>query len=148
MRMTEAMIVSMTVPMTVAEPGVGAGFRVEASLEAFHAEPPLAQQAGQDAVLQEHQLVGVQLHRHMAVTEVVRRLQQRQGIPCAHPHHRLRCRLHQHQLMTVRSSEPFPGLESLATGQLQQEITAAGAAAMPPQPGALIGRERQTQNRR
>ena len=142
------MSVAMTLAMTVAEPGVGTGFRLEASFEAFHAESPLAQQAGQDAVLQQHQLMGVQLHRHMAVTEVVSRLQQRQGISCAHTHHRLRCRLHQHQLMTVRSSEPFPGLESLATGQLQQEITAAGAAAMPPQPGALIGRERQTQNRR
>ena len=139
---------SMIVSMTVAEPGVGTGFRLEASFEAFHAESPLAQQAGQDAVLQPHQLLGVQLHRHMAVPVVVSRLQQRQGISCAHTHHRLRCRLHQHQLMTVRSSEPFPGLESLATGQLQQEITAAGAAAMPPQPGALIGRERQTQNRR
>ena len=50
--------------------------------------------------------------------------------------------------MTVRSSEPFPGLESLATRQLQQEITAAGAAAMAPKAGALIGRERQTQDRR
>jgi hypothetical protein len=139
--MSVVVVVAVVVAMAVAEPGVGAGFRVEASLKTFHAEPPLAQQAGQDAVLQEHQLVGVQLHRHMAVPEVVGRLQQRQGIPCAHTHHRLGCRLHQHQLMPVRSSEPFPGLESLATGELQQEIAAAGATAKAPQAGALIGRE-------
>jgi hypothetical protein len=50
--------------------------------------------------------------------------------------------------MPVSSSEPFPGLESLATGELQQEIAAAGATAKAPQAGALIGRERQTQDRR
>ena len=137
-----AMGVTMTMTMTVAIPLVGAGLRPERRGEALHLQPPLTQQISQHGVLQQHQLIGVEFHRHVAIAKVVGRLQQAQGIGSAHAHHRLRRGLHPHQGAGVIAAQQLTGLQGRAAGQLQQHGAATGAAALTAQAGALICRQR------
>ena len=123
------------------------GFRPERSLEAFHLQAALPQEVGQDAVLQQQQLIGVQLHRHMTVTEVIGSLQKGEGIRCLHAHHRLGRGNHLHQGDAVGTAQQFTRLQGSAARQLQQQLPAAGAAAQAAQAGALIRRQRQLQGR-
>jgi hypothetical protein len=57
----------------------------------------LAQQIGEHRILQDAQLAGAQLHRHMAVAQVIGRLQQGQGVGATHQQQRFRRRFHPHQ---------------------------------------------------
>ena len=138
-------VVPRTMAMAMPQPGIGAGLRLKGSLQALHLQAALAQQPSQNAVLQQHQLISVQFHRHMAIAEVVSRLQEGQRLSAADAHHRLGSRHHQHLGGTRGAQQAVAGLQGLTAGQLQQQVTAARTAAMPPQAGALIGRERQLQ---
>ena len=120
---------------------IGTGLRPEGRIETLHLQLPLPQELRQDAVLQEHQAVGMQLHRHVAIPQVISRLQQGQGVSAADLHHRLRRRLDLHPPVTVVADQAIPGLQSRATGKLQHEITATATAAMAPQARALISRQ-------
>ena len=54
---------------------VGPRLRLKGRFDPFHRQAPLAQQVGQHRILQDSQLAGMQFHRHMAVAEVIGRLQ-------------------------------------------------------------------------
>ena len=90
------MAVGVTGAVTVAA-RVGPALRFKGRQNRFHRQPPLAQQVGQHRILQDPQLARVQFHRHMAVAEVIGRLQQGQGVGAAHQQKRFRRRFHPHQ---------------------------------------------------
>ena len=95
---TVAVIGTMAVAGTVAVAArVGPGLRFKGRQHGVHRQPPLAQQVGQHRILQDPQLAGMQFHRHMAVAEVIGRLQQGQGVGAAHQQQRFRRRLYPHQ---------------------------------------------------
>ena len=127
--------------------GVGAGLRQEGGLAVLQLQPPLLQQIGQHRILKQPQLIGAHLQRHMAVAEVIGRPQQVEGVAGAHHQQGLSGRLHPHRRIAGRTAEPFARLQRLAALQLQHQITTAGAAAMTPQPEALIGAEAEAQPR-
>ena len=83
----------------------------------------------------------------MAVAEVISRPQQVEGVAGAHHQQGLSGSLHPHRRIAGAAAEPFARQQRLAALQLQHQITAAGAAAMTPQPGSLIGAEGQPQPR-
>ena len=141
-----AVIVAMAMPVAVCS-GIGAGLRQEGGLAVLQLQPPLLQQIGQHRILKQPQLTGAHLQRHMAVAEVIGRPQQVEGVAGAHHQQGLSGRLHPHRRIAGRTAEPFARLQRLAALQLQQQITTAGATAMPPQPAALIGAEAEAQPR-
>ena len=143
-----AVIVVVVVTMAVAAcSGIGAGLRQEGGLAVLQLQPPLRQQIGQHRILKQPQLTGAHLQRHMAVAEVIGRPQQVEGVAGAHHQQGLSGRLHPHRRIAGRTAEPFARLQRLAALQLQHQITTAGAAAMTPQPEALIGAEAEAQPR-
>ena len=83
----------------------------------------------------------------MAVAEVICRPQQVEGVAGAHHQLGLSGSLHPHRRIAGAAAEPFARQQRLAALQLQHQITAAGGAAMTPQPGSLIGAEGQPQPR-
>ena len=124
---------------------VGASLRMERQVPQLHAQTPLPQELGENAVLQEHQPIGMELHRHMAITEVIGRLEQGKGIRAAHLQDRFCSGHHLHQERSVFTAQHLTGLQRGTPRQLQQQIATAGAAAMPAQAGALISRQGQLQ---
>ena len=110
------MAMGMAVRVATALARIGTGLRQEWGLIALHAQIPLAQQIGQNAVLQENQMVGVELHRHMTIAQVISRLQQGQGLSAVHPHHRFGGRLHQNLHPTVGAEQQVTGLQRLTAG--------------------------------
>ena len=139
-------VVAMTMPVAACS-GIGAGLRQEGGLAVLQLQPPLRQQIGQHRILKQPQLTGAHLQRHMAVAEVIGRPQQVEGVAGAHHQQGLSGRLHPHRRIAGRTAEPFARLQRLAALQLQHQITTAGAAAMTPQPEALIGAEAEAQPR-
>jgi len=137
---------AMTMPVAACS-GIGAGLRQEGGLAVLQLQPPLLQQIGQHRILKQPQLTGAHLQRHMAVAEVISRPQQIEGVAGAHHQQGLSGRLHPHRRIAGRTAEPFARLQRLAALQLQHQITTAGAAAMTPQPEALIGAEAEAQPR-
>ena len=125
--------------------GIGAGLRQEGGQAALQLQPPLLQQIGQHRILKEPQLPGAHLQSHMAIAEVIGRPQQVEGVAGARHQQGLSGSLHPHRRIAGAAAEPFARQQRLAALQLQQQITAAGAAAMTPQPGSLIGAEGQPQ---
>jgi len=140
------MAMAMTMPVAACS-GIGAGLRQEGGLAVLQLQPPLFQQIGQHRILKQPQLPGAHLQSHMAVAEVISRPQQVEGVAGAHHQQRLSGRLHPHRRIAGRTAEPFARLQRLAALQLQHQITTAGAAAMTPQPEALIGAEAEAQPR-
>ena len=61
---------------------VGPTLRLKRSHHALQLQPALAQHRLQHRIGQQAQLIGMQLERHMAIAEVIRRLQERQPIRC------------------------------------------------------------------
>ena len=139
-------VVVVTMPVAACS-GIGAGLRQEGGLAVLQLQPPLRQQIGQHRILKQPQLTGAHLQRHMAVAEVIGRPQQVEGVAGAHHQQGLSGRLHPHRRIAGRTAEPFARLQRLAALQLQHQITTAGAAAMTPQPEALIGAEAEAQPR-
>lgn len=139
-------VVAMTMPVAACS-GIGAGLRQEGGLAVLQLQPPLRQQIGQHRILKQPQLTGAHLQRHMAVAKVIGRPQQVEGVAGAHHQQGLSGRLHPHRRIAGRTAEPFARLQRLAALQLQHQITTAGAAAMTPQPEALIGAEAEAQPR-
>ena len=78
-------------------PRVGPRLRLKGRLQWLQRQAPLAQQVGEYRILQDSQFARVQFHRHMAVAEVIGRLQQGQGVGAAHQQQRFRRRLYPHQ---------------------------------------------------
>ena len=73
---TVAVIGTMAMAGTMAVAArVGPRLRLKGRFDPFHRQAPLAQQVGQHRILQDSQLAGMQFHRHMAVAEVICRLQ-------------------------------------------------------------------------
>ncbi len=125
--------------------GIRSRLRQERSGERLHAQAPLAQQHLEHRVLQDPQLAGPEFHGHMAVAQVISGLQQGQGIGAAHQQQRFSRRLHDHHGDLGSVAEGLPWQQGAATGKLQQQVPAAGAAAVAPQAAALVGAERQPQ---
>ena len=144
--MVVVVFVAMAMPVAACS-GIGAGLRQEGGLAVLQLQPPLLQQIGQHRILKQPQLTGAHLQRHMAVAEVIGRPQQVEGVAGAHHQQGLSGRLHPHRRIAGRTAEPFARLQRLAALQLQHQITTAGAAAMTPQPEALIGAEAEAQPR-
>ena len=105
----------------------------------------MLQQISEHAVLQEHQPIGMELHRHVAIAEVISRLQQGQRISAAHLHHWLRSGHHLHHQRSVLTAQQLTRLQRNSPRQLEQQIPPAGRAAMAAQAGALISRQGQLQ---
>ena len=141
-----AMGMAISMPMA-ATCGVSPSLRQEGGLAAFQGEPPLLQQIGQHRILKQPQLTGAHLQGYMAVAEVIGRPQQVEGVAGAHHQQGLSGRLHPNRRRSRLPAEPLARLQRLAALQLQHQITAAGAAAMAAQPGALIGAEGEAQPR-
>ena len=127
--------------MGVVNRPIGAHLWLEGLLGAAHLQPPLKEQLLQHRIRQQSQVIRVQLQSHVAVAQVIRRLQQGQGL--VRPHHQKRFRrwLHLHQGQAILLGEPFPRLQGLPPRQLQQEISAAAAESMAPKASALLGGE-------
>lgn len=68
----------------------------------------------------------MQLHRHMAIAEVISRLEQREGIGAAHLHHRLSRRSHLHLNLPIRTGQALAGTQGRTARQLQQQIGSTG----------------------
>jgi hypothetical protein len=105
----------------------------------------LPQQFGEHGILQHHQAIGMELHRHVAIAEVIRGLKQSEGIRAAHLHHRLRSGLHLDLQGAVLAEQTFTWPQGGSAGQLQQQVTATGGAPMTAQAGAFISRQKQLQ---
>ena len=146
MKVVVAMAMGIAISLAMATScGIGAGLRQEGGQAALQLQPPLLQQIGQHQILQKAQLPLPHLQRHMAIAEVIGRPQQVEGVAGAHHQQGLSGSLHPHRRIAGAAAEPFARQQRLAALQLQQQITAAGAAAMTPQPGSLIGAEGQPQ---
>ena len=147
-----AVAVILGVTMKVVVPmatscGIGAGLRQEGGQAALQLQPPLLQQIGQHRILKQPQLPAAHLQSHMAVAEVMSRPQQVEGVAGAHHQQGLSSSLHPHRRIAGAAAKPFAWQQRLTALQLQHQITAAGAAAMTPQSGSLIGAEGQPQPR-
>jgi len=147
-----AVAVILGVTMKVVVPmatscGIGAGLRQEGGQAALQLQPPLLQQIGQHRILKQPQLPAAHLQSHMAVAEVMSRPQQVEGVAGAHHQQGLSSSLHPHRRIAGAAAKPFAWQPRLTALQLQHQITAAGAAAMTPQSGSLIGAEGQPQPR-
>ena len=79
--LTIVMVMVVIVAMTL---GVGAGLGQEGLLAAFELETTVLQQVGQHRIPEQAQFAGAELQGHMAVAEVVSRLQQRQRLGGPH----------------------------------------------------------------
>jgi len=148
MKVVVAMAMGIAISLAMATScGIGAGLRQEGGQAALQLQPPLLQQIGQHRILKEPQLPRAHLQSHMAIAEVIGRPQQVEGVAGAHHQQGLSGSLHPHRRLAGAAAEPFARQQRLAALQLQHQITAAGAAAMTPQPGSLIGAEGQPQPR-
>jgi len=119
--------------------GVGAGFGQEGLLAAFELETTVLQQVGQHRIPEQAQFAGAQLQGHMAVAEVVGRLQQRQRLGGPHQQQGFGGRLHPHRRITGLPEQPLAGAQWLAPLELEQQVAAAAALAVAPQAAAVIG---------
>ena len=135
-----AVAMGMAMGVTVA---VGAVFRVEGGLNRLQHQTAVLQQMGQHRIVQQPQLLAMDLHRHMAVTQVISRLKQCQGVGGLHPQQRLGGRLHQHPLLPLLGRKQLPGLQGLPPRQLQKHRFTGGAVAQSAQTRALLCGERQ-----
>ena len=146
MKVVVPMGIAISMPMATSC-GIGAGLRQEGGQAALQLQPPLLQQIGQHRILKQPQLPGAHLQSHMAIAEVIGRPQQVEGVAGAHHQQGLSGSLHPHRRIAGAAAEPFARQQRLTALQLQHQITAAGGAAMTPQPGSLIGAEGQPQPR-
>jgi hypothetical protein len=134
--LTIVMVMVVIVAMTL---GVGAGLGQEGLLAAFELETTVLQQVGQHRIPEQAQFAGAELQGHMAVPEVVGRLQQRQRLGGPHQQQGFGGRLHPHRRIAGLPEQPLAGAQWLAPLELEQQVAAAEALAVAPQAGAVIG---------
>jgi len=130
------MVVIVAMAMTL---GVGAGLGQEGLLAAFELETTVLQQVGQHRIPEQAQFAGAELQGHMAVAEVVGRLQQRQRLGGPHQQQGFGGRLDPHWRIAGLPEQPLAGAQWLAPLELEQQVAAAEALAVAPQAGAVIG---------
>ena len=87
----------------------------------------------------------MQLHRHMAVAQVISRLQQLQRAGRFHPQQILGGRNDLHLQGPGRIGQPVTRLQRSVARQLQQHVAAAGGLTTAPQHRALFRRQWQLQ---
>lgn len=124
---------------------VGPTLGIKGRHHGLHRQAPVLQQLSQYRILQQPQLVGVDLHRHVAIAQVIGRLQQSQGAVGPHPQQRLRGGLHLHQRLPLGRGQQLAGHQGRPAGQLQQQGPAAAAVAQAPQSRALLRPQGQPQ---
>ena len=134
--LTIVMVMVVIVAMTL---GVGAGLGQEGLLAAFELETTVLQQVGQHRIPEQAQFAGAKLQGHMAVAEVVGRLQQRQRLGGPHQQQGFGGRLHPHRRIAGLPKQPLAGAQWLAPLELEQQVAAAEALTVAPQAGAVIG---------
>jgi urease accessory protein len=103
----------------------------------------LPQQIGEHGIVQQPQLPRRHLKSDMAITQVIGRPQQIQGIGGLDQQQGLIRSLNPHQRWTLVQAQPFARLQRLTAGELEQQGLAAAAMAQTPQAGAFIGAEGQ-----
>jgi len=130
------MVVIVAMAMTL---GVGAGLGQEGLLAAFELETTVLQQVGQHRIPEQAQFAGAELQGHMAVAEVVGRLQQRQRLGGPHQQQGFGGRLDPHRRIAGLPEQPLAGAQWLAPLELEQQVAAAEALAVAPQAGTVIG---------
>jgi hypothetical protein len=130
------MVVIVAMAMTL---GVGAGLGQEGLLAAFELETTVLQQVGQHRIPEQAQFAGAELQGHMAVAEVVSRLQQRHRLGGPHQQQGFGGRLHPHRRIAGLPEQPLAGAQWLAPLELEQQVAAAEALAVAPQAGTVIG---------
>ena len=108
----------------------------------------MLQQVGQHRIPEQTEFAGAQLQGHMAVAEVISRLQQRQGLGGPHQQQGFGGGLHPHRRIAGLPEQPLAGAQRFAPLELEQQVATAAALAMAPQAGAVIGREGQPQEGR
>ena len=149
MAVAVAMAVAVVMAVAVAGTGgVGTGLRQEGALAPLQPQPAPLEQIRQHRIIEQAQFLDLDLHRHMAVAQVIGGLQQLQGRGGPHQQQRLRRRRQPHLRTTLAIGQPFVGLQGLAPGQLQQQRLAATTVAQAPQAAALVGCELKDQRRR
>ena len=88
----------------------------------------------------------MQLHRHMAVAQVISRLQQLQRTGRLHPQQIFRGRNDFHLQRAGRIGQAVTRSQCTVARQLQQHLATTGGLPTPPQHGALFRRQSQGQN--
>jgi hypothetical protein len=134
--LTIVMVMVVIVAMTL---GVGAGLGQEGLLAVFKLETTVLQQVGQHRIPEQAQFAGAQLKGHVAVAEVVSRLQQRHRLGGPHQQQGFGGGLHPHRRIAGLPEQPLAGAQWLAPLELEQQVAAAEALAVAPQAGAVIG---------
>ena len=124
---------------------VGPTLGIKGRHHGLHRQAPVLQKLSQYRILQQPQLIGVDLHRHVAIAQVIGRLQQSQGAVGPHPQQRLRGCLHLHQRLPLGRGQQLAGHQGRPAGQLQQQGPAAAAVAQAPQSRALLRPQGQPQ---
>ncbi len=130
------MVIVVFRPMVVAGAGVvvGTGLGGERCPQQHRGQAPVAQQPLQHRIGQQPQFTGKNLQGHMAVAQVVSRLQQGQGVVGLQLQQLLLGGHHPHQgWPRRRGGEAIAGPQGLAAGQLQQQRAAAAGVAPAPQ---------------
>ena len=117
---------------------VGPALGIKGRHYGLHRQAPMLQHLRQYRIPQQPHLIGVDLHRHVAIAQVIGRLQQGQRAVGPHPQQRLRGGLHLHQLIPLGRGQQLAGHQGLPPGQLQQKRPAAAAVAQAPQSCALL----------
>lgn len=124
---------------------VSTALRPKGLFRPTHLQPPVVKQLLEHRIGQQAQFLRPHLQGHMAIAQVISRLQQLQGAPGPHHQERFGRRLHLHESHPILLGEPFPRLQGRPPGELQEQILAAAASPMPPQAGAVLGAEGQAQ---
>jgi hypothetical protein len=136
--LTMVMVVVVATGMAMAL-GVGAGLGQEGLLAVFKLETTVLQQVGQHRIPEQAQFAGAQLKGHVAVAEVVGRLQQRQRLGGPHQQQGFGGGLDPHRRIAGLPEQPLTGAQWLSPLELEQQVAAAEALAVAPQAGAVIG---------
>ena len=109
-------------------------------------QAPLLQHRFEHRIPGQQQLMFMELQRHMAIPQVIRRLQQLQRTGRLHPHQILRRSNHLHLDQTGGIGEAFPRTKRSIPRHLQQDVLSAGGLTTTTQHRALFRRQRQQQS--
>ena len=122
---------------------VGACLWLKSGLQLLQPQAPPLQQLRQHGIGRQPQLIGVQLQGHMAIAEVIRSLEQGQGIG-GRNHQQCLWQCFNHHLWCTRLiQQQFPRDQALPPGQLQQHRQTAKGVAPAPQNKPLRRRKGQ-----
>ena len=130
---------------SVVVPFIGPALRLECLLTGANVQTPSQQHRRKHRIIEKKQSIGLQVERHVAITQVVSSLQQFQR--------RLRTNLqkpllgsrHEHKIEFLTIGEKITRNQRAQSGQLQQHLPATKCATTTSHRRALLSRQRQRQ---